>query len=104
MSTSVQTAATPQSLQQAVDAINARLAQFVKDPPDLLQYLRSHAEAIASAFKPVGFSYEMRVGAVFQRLVQANVDSLRLKELPEQENAFSRAVRTVAEQRKPLIM
>jgi len=104
MSTSVQTTGTPQSLQQLVNGITARLAQLAKDPPDLLAYLRVHAESIVGAFQPVGFVYEMRNGTVFQRVLQVNIDSLGLKVFPEQEDAFRRAVLRVADHRKPILL
>ena len=104
MSNSVQaTAATP-SLQHLVNGITARLAQLAKDPPDLSVYLRAHAESFASVFKPVGFAYEMRNGTVFQRVLQANVESLGGKESPEQENAFRRALLQAAELKKPVLL
>lgn len=101
---SVQSPAPPQSQQQFINGITARLAQLAKDPPDLPIYLRAHAECISAAFKPVGFVYEMQNGAAFQRVLQANLDSLGYKQSPEQENSFQRAVRLAADQRKPLLL
>ncbi len=101
---SVQSPAPPQLQQQFINGITARLAQLAKDPPDLPIYLRAHAECISGAFKPVGFVYEMKNGAGFQRILQANIESLGYKASPEQENAFRRAIRRAADQRKPLVL
>ncbi|HWL17257.1 MAG TPA: HlyD family efflux transporter periplasmic adaptor subunit [Opitutus sp.] len=46
----------------------------------------------------------MVAGAVFQRLLQANLESLGYKDSPEQENAFQRARKMVVDQRKPLVL
>lgn len=101
---SVQSPAPPQLQQQFINGITARLAQLAKDPPDLPIYLRAHAECISGAFKPVGFVYEMQNGPGFQRVLQANLESLGYKNSPEQENAFQRAARVAADQRKPLLL
>lgn len=101
---SVQSPAPPQLQQQFINGITARLAQLAKDPPDLPIYLRAHAECISSAFKPVGFVYEMQNGATFQRVLQANLESLGYKNSPEQENAFQRAIQMAADKRKPLLL
>ena len=87
-----------------LNGITARLAQLAKDPPDLLVYLRAHAECVTNAFKPVGFVYEMRNGSTLQKVLQANIESLGYQGAPEQENAFQRALQLVAEQRKPLLL
>lgn len=101
---SVQSTPAPLQVQQFINGITARLAQLAKDPPDLLIYLRAHAECISTAFQPAGFIYEMRNGATFQRVLHANLDSLGYKDAPEQENAFQRAVQMVAGKRKPLLL
>lgn len=90
--------------QQFFNAIAIRLGQLAKEPPDLLVYLKAHAECVTGAFKPVGFSYEMQGGSGFQRVLQGNLESLGYKGSPEQENAFQRARILVAEQRKPLLL
>jgi hypothetical protein len=100
----VQSSPAPTQVQQFFNGITARLAQLAKDPPELLIYLRAHAECISTALNPTGFSYELRNGAAFQRMLQANVESLGYKESPEQENAFHRAILAVAEQRKSLLL
>lgn len=87
-----------------MNGITARLAQLAKDPPELLVYLRAHAECVSSALNPTGFSYEMRNGPALQRMLQSNIESLGYKDSPEQENAFQRAIQAVAEQRKPLLL
>lgn len=100
----VQSSPAPPQIQQFVNGITARLAQLAKDPPDLLVYLRAHAECVTNAFKPVGFVYEMRNGATLQKVLQANIESLGYPNAPEQENAFQRALQLVADQRKPLLL
>lgn len=100
----VQSSPAPTQIQQFVNSITARLAQLAKDPPDLLVYLRAHAECVTAAFKPVGFVYEMRNGTNLQRMLQANLETLALKENPEQENAFQRALLMAANQRKPVLL
>ncbi len=100
----VQSTPAPPQIQQFINGVTARLAQLAKDPPDLLVYLRAHAECVTTAFKPVGFSYEMRNGTTFQRVLQANMESLGYQAAPEQENAFQRAVRAVAAKRQPLLL
>ncbi|MEX2044844.1 MAG: hypothetical protein WD941_05780, partial [Opitutus sp.] len=94
----------PPQIQNFVNSITARLAQLAKDPPDLLIYLRAHAECVAAALKPVGFAYEMQNGMGFQRVVHGNLESLGYGASPEQEDAFQRAIRTAAEQRRPLLL
>jgi len=94
----------PTQQQQFLNNIAARLAQLAKDPPDLLSYLRSHAECVVTAFKPTGFAYEMQSGSGFQRALQGNFESLGYKNSPEQENAFQRARDMAAAQRKPVIL
>ena len=104
--TSVQSPPAPTQLQQQqiLAGIAARLAQLAKDPPDLLAYLRAHAECVAGAFRPVGFAYEMLNGSVFQTLLQGNLESLDYKDSPEQENAFQRARDLAAHERKPVVL
>jgi hypothetical protein len=102
--TPVQSSPAPTQVQQFFNGITARLAQLAKDPPELLAYLRAHAECVSTALNPTGFSYEMRSGSAFQRMLQANVESLGYKDSPEQENAFQRAILAVADQRKPLLL
>lgn len=104
--TSVQSPPAPTQLQQQqiLAGIAARLAQLAKDPPDLLVYLRAHAECVAGAFRPVGFAYELLNGAVFQTLLHGNLESLDYKNAPEQENAFQRARDLAASQRKPVVL
>ena len=100
----VQSLPAPTQVQQLLNGITARLAQLAKDPPDLLVYLRAHAECVTNAFKPVGFVYEMRNGSTLQKVLQANIESLGYQGAPEQENAFQRALQLVADQRKPLLL
>ena len=100
----VQSLPAPTQVQQLLNGITARLAQLAKDPPDLLVYLRAHAECVMNAFKPVGFVYEMRNGSTLQKVLQANIESLGYQGAPEQENAFQRALQLVADQRKPLLL
>lgn len=84
--------------------ISARLAQIAKDPPDLNAYFRLHAECVVQILQPVGLTYEMANGSSFQRAISHNYDSLKLRDAPAQENSFQRAVRTVAQQGKPLFL
>ncbi|HVS51484.1 MAG TPA: biotin/lipoyl-binding protein [Opitutaceae bacterium] len=103
----VQSAPVPsaqQQQQQFLNGIAARLAQLAKDPPDLLVYLRAHAECVVNAFRPVGFAYEIHSGPGFQRLVHGNLESLGYRDGPEQENSFHRARNMAAEQRKPVLL
>ena len=100
----VQSLPAPTQVQQLLNGITARLAQLAKDPPDLLVYLRAHAECVMNAFKPVGFVYEMRNGSTLQKVLQANIESLGYQGAPEQENAFQRALQLAADQRKPLLL
>lgn len=100
----VQPSPASNQLQHFINGISARLAQLAKDPPDLVVYLRAHAECIDAGLKPVGFSYEMQNGPVFQAVFRRNVESLGYRESPEQENAFQRALRLAAAQRKPLLI
>ncbi|WP_148218190.1 efflux RND transporter periplasmic adaptor subunit [Opitutus terrae] len=93
-----------QQQQQLFNSITARLTQLAKDPPDLPVYLRAHAECVTTAFRPVGFAYDMISGPAFHRVLQGNVESLGLKEAPEQDNAFQRARRLAADQRKPVVL
>ncbi len=102
--TPVQSSPAPTQVQQFFNGITARLAQLAKDPPELLVYLRAHAECVSSALNPTGFSYEMRNGPGLQRMLQSNIESLGYKDSPEQENAFQRAIQAVADQRKPLLL
>jgi GAF domain-containing protein len=97
-------APTQSQQQQFLNGITARLALLARDPPDLLVYLRVHAECVTSTLKPIGFAYEMQSGSAFQRLLQGNLESLGYKDYPEQENAFQRARSLVADQRKPLFL
>lgn len=90
--------------QQILSGLTARLTQLAKDPPDLLVYFRAHADCITTTFRPVGFAYDMVVGAGFQRVLQGNVETLGLNALPEQEDAFHRARRLAADQRKPVVI
>lgn len=90
--------------QQILGGLTARLAQFLKDPPDLSVYLRAHAECVTTAFHPAGFSYEMLNGAAFQRVLHGNLETLNLKGSPEQENAFERARAQAVEQRRPVLL
>lgn len=100
----VQPSPAPTQVQQFFNGITGRLAQLAKDPPELLVYLRAHAECVSTAFNPIGFSYEMRNGPGLQRMLQANLESLGSKGSPEQENAFQRAIQSAADQRKPLVL
>lgn len=93
-----------QQQQQVLNGIATRLAQLAKEAPDLLVYLRAHAECIANAFQPVGFAYELQSGGGFQRLVEGNLDSLGYRDAPEQENSFQRARGMAADQRKPVLL
>ena len=68
----VQSSPAPTQVQQFFNGITARLAQLAKDPPELLAYLRVHAECISTALNPTGFSYEMRNGAAFIVMAFAN--------------------------------
>lgn len=88
--------------QRVANDIAARLAQLAKEPPDLLSYLRVHAECISTTLRPTGFAYEMQNGQTYQRLVQHNLESLNYPGMPEQENAFGRAVKLAAVKRQPL--
>lgn len=88
--------------QRAANDIAARLAQLAKDPPDLLTYFRVHAECVSNTLRPAGFSYEMQNGQSYQRLVFANLDSLNYPGMPEQENAFLRAIKLAATRRQPV--
>lgn len=93
-----------QQQQQFFNNIAARLTQLAKDPPDLPVYLRAHAECVSAAFRPVGFAYDMVNGPAFHRVLHANVESLGLKDAADQENAFQRARRMAADQRKPVVL
>jgi hypothetical protein len=101
---SVQSPTAPPQIQQVINGITARLAQLAKEPPELMLFLRTHAECVATAFKPTGFVYEMRNGPTFQRVVHGNIESLDYRSAPEQENSFQRAVRSAADQRKSLVL
>jgi hypothetical protein len=90
--------------QQILGGIIARLAQLAKEPPDLLTYIRAHAECVAGAFRPAGFAYDFAHGATFQRILHGNSESLNLKGAPEQEHAFIRARSLAADQRKPVVL
>jgi len=90
--------------QQFLNGIAVRLAQLAKDPPDLLVYLRVHAECVTGAVSPVGFAYEMQSNSGFQRVLQGNLESLGYKDSPEQENALQRARSLAADQKKPLLL
>ena len=100
----VQPSPAPNQVQQFLNGITARLAQLAKDPPDLSAYLRVHAECISAVLKPVGFAYEMQTGTNLQRVLVANLESLRYRDFPEQENAFQRAQRMAFEQKKPVVI
>lgn len=91
-------------MQRMAADISARLSQLAKEPPDLAAYLRLHAEVVLQALQPVGLAYEMATGQNFQRAFAHNHDSLKLRESPAQEMAFQRAVRTTAEQGKPVFL
>lgn len=91
-------------LQRFANDITAKLAQLAKDPPELLAYLRVHADCIVAALRPVGFAYQMQNGTDFQRVLQGNLESLNFRNLPEQENAFHRAVRLAAGKRQPVLI
>lgn len=93
-----------QQQQQLFNSITARLTQLAKDPPDLPVYLRAHAECVTTAFRPVGFAYDMVSGPAFHRVLQANAESLGTKDAPEQDNAFQRARRLAADQHKPVVL
>ena len=88
--------------QRVANDIAARLAQLAKEPPDLLTYLRVHAECIATSLRPAGFAYEMQNGQNYQRLLHSNLESLNYPGMPEQENAFLRAIRLAAARRQPV--
>lgn len=91
-------------LQRFANDITARLAQLAKDPPELLAYLRAHADCIVSALRPVGFCYEMQNGMDYQRVLLGNMESLDYRAFPEQENAFRRAIRMAATKRQPVLI
>jgi len=88
--------------QRVANDIAARLAQLAKEPPDLLAYFRVHAECLSTALRPVGFSHEMQNGQSFQRLLHNNLESLNYPGMPEQENAFLRAVKLCAAKKQPV--
>lgn len=91
-------------MQRVAADISARLAQIAKDPPDLGAYFRLHAECIVHTLHPVGLAYEMLAGPNFQRAFAHNYESLQLREAPAQETAFQRAVRSTAEQGRPVFL
>lgn len=88
--------------QRVANDIAARLAQLAKEPPDLLAYFRVHAECLSTSLRPVGFAYEMQNGQSYQRLLHSNLESLNYPGMPEQENAFLRAVKLSAAKRQPV--
>jgi len=91
-------------MQRMAADISARLAHIAKEPPDLAAYLRLHAEVVLQTLQPVGLAYEMATGQNFQRTFSHNHETLKLRESPAQEMAFQRAVRTTAEQGKPVFL
>lgn len=91
-------------LQRFANDITARLAQLAKDPPELLAYLRAHADCVVGALRPVGFSYEMQSGVDYQRVLTGNLDSLNTRNSPEQEGAFQRATRMSAAKKQPVLI
>ena len=93
-----------QQQQQILGSIMARLAQLAKDPPDLIAYLRAHAECMTSILRPVGFAYDMQNGPAFQRLLHSNLETLGCKDSPEQEDAFRRARQMAFDQKKPVFL
>ena len=42
-------------------------AKLAKETPDILVYLKAHAECILQVLRPQGLSYEMLAGKSFQR-------------------------------------
>lgn len=90
--------------QRIANDISARLAQLAKDPPDLLAYLRVHADCLRATLHPAGFAYEMQNGQVFQRVLLSNLESLNYRGFPEQEGSFQRALRMAAQKRQAVFI
>jgi len=89
--------------QQVVAGISAQLAQLAKNPPDLGDYLRAHANLLNQALRPEGLSYEILSGSTFKRLFSVNLKQLNFKENPTQEESFRKAVQNVAVGKNPII-
>ena len=89
--------------QQVVAGISAQLAQLAKNPPDLGDYLRAHANLLNQALRPQGLSYEILSGSTFKRLFSVNLKQLNFKENPTQEESFRKAVKKVAVGKKPIV-
>lgn len=85
-------------LQRLANDITARLAQLLKDPPDLTSYLSAHASCISQALIPTGLSYEMLSGTNLQRILSNNLESLGYQRSPEQELSFQKAAKIVVSQ------
>ena len=78
-------------VQRQLNDVSAKLAQLARDTPDILVYLKVHAECILQVLRPQGVSYEMLAGRSFQRMVASNWESLGLKENPELANEIETA-------------
>lgn len=91
-------------LQRLANDITARLAQLLKDPPDLTSYLSAHANCIAQGLHPVGLNYEMLSGNNLQRVLASNRESLDYRKSPEQEQSFQKAAKIVISQGRLMVM
>lgn len=91
-------------LQRLANDITARLAQLLRDPPDLTSYLSAHANCIVQALHPIGLSYEMLSGNNLQRVLMSNLDSLEYRKSPEQELSFQKAARVVVSQGRLMVI
>lgn len=91
-------------VQRQLNDVSARLAQLAKEAPDILVYLKAHAECILQVLRPQGISYEMLAGKSFQRMVASNWESLGLKDAPELAESFRKALHRVAETGHPVVL
>ena len=92
------------SYAQRANEVSALMAQVLKNPPDLVNFLSIQGAAIKRAMGPVGLSFFVHNGSELSCLLSDGIESLNLDRGSAQQDAFARAVSQVAETQKPLVL
>jgi len=92
------------SYTQKANEVSALMAQVLKNPPDLVDFLRLQGAAIKRTMSPVGLSFFVHNGAELSCLLSDNVASLDLDKSSAQRDAFARAINQVADTREAFVL
>lgn len=99
-----QTTTDQAQVQRLKNDITASLAPLAKEPVDLGSYFRVHLDIVFQVLHPIGLSYEMVNGNTLQRVTGHNLESLALRQKPEQEAAFQKATHLAVTNAKAVLI